>query len=207
MKPMAHEILTGWKELPKLAAIIGNEEGARRLLFVWTNMASPIAGDCDDFFTGPGPETDAERLKKMRSAAAHISALTPLLDQRMAWLVAVAMPGLSDGPEVADSTEVRLANVVASLESLLTDINRAAAQIKPKKGRQLRLTPSVVLLVSLIGNLKDLGVKFSVAENSKMVRAVRLCWEAAGLEGDPRDQMRTLHARQKGGVNDRIGQH
>lgn len=199
VKHQCSELLAGWDELAELAVIIGDERETKRLLFTWTNMARDIAGVGDDFLTGPAPEKDAEMLKKMRSAAGHLSALIPLLDRRMAWLVAVGTPGFSDGPEVAESADARLSDVVESLVSLKSDIDRSAAQLAPKKGRQLRPTPKVLLLISLVASLKELGVKFSDAENSKMVRAVRLFWQAAGLEGDPRDQIRTLKSRQKGG--------
>lgn len=192
------ELVAGWKEFADLVSIIGNERETQRLLFVWTSMAHAFAGERDDFFTGPEPEADAERLRKMQSASSHISALIPLLDRRMAWLLAVVSPGFHEGPEVAASTEARLTDVAQSLEALRTDIDRAVASIKPRKGRPLRPTPSVMLLVSLIGSLKGLGVVFSDAENSKMVRALRLFWQAAGLEGDPRDLIRTLKARRAG---------
>jgi hypothetical protein len=191
----SHKVLTGWQELAELVAIIGNERETQRLLFTWTNMAGLFAGEQDDFFTGPDPEKDAERLKKMRSVVKHISALIPLLDPRTAWLVAVAAPRFSEGPEVADAAEARLSGLVQSLASLRTDIEHAAASIKPRKGRPLLPTPLVMLLVSLVGHLEELGVAFSDAENSKMVRAVRLFWQAAGLDGDPRDSIRTLKAR------------
>lgn len=198
MKPQRPELLAGWNELAELSAIIGDERETQRLLFVWTGMARMFAGEREDFFTGPDPETDAERLKKMRSAVEHIAALVPLLDRRMAWLVAVQTPGFDDGPEVAHQSEERLAWLVQSLEALRCDIDRAAVAIKPRKGRPLRPTPPVLLLVSLTGSLEDLGVPFSDAENSKMVRAVRLFWHAAGLDGDPRDHMRSLKSRREG---------
>lgn len=198
MKPQRPELLAGWKELAELAAIIGDERETRRLLFVWTGMANAFAGDGDDFFTGPDPETDADRLKKMRAAVGHIEALLPLLDRRMAWLLALQSPSIYSGPEVAESTEERLSEVAQALTSLRVDIERAAAAIQPRKGRPLRPTPLIVLLVSLVGSLEGLGVPFSDAENSKMVRAVRLFWQAAGLDGEPRDQLRTLRARRAG---------
>lgn len=198
MKPQRPELLAGWQELAELATIIGDERETQRLLFTWTNMARQFAGERDEFFFGAAPEADAERLKKMRSAVDHISALIPLLDRRMAWLVAVQTPGFDHGPEVAEATERRLAGVVQSLQSLRGDIERAAVAIKPRKGRPLRLTPPVMLLVSLICSLEDLGVPFSDAENSKMVRAVRLFWQAAGLDGEPRDHIRSLKTRRAG---------
>lgn len=198
MKPQRSQLLAGWHELAELAAIIGDERETQRLLFVWTGMASMFAGERDDFFTGPDPETDAERIKKMRSASEHIAALLPLLDRRMAWLLAVQTPGFDDGPDVAHQAEARLAGVAQSLADLRSDIERAAVAIKPRKGRQLRPTPPVMLLVSLVGSLEELGVPFSDAENSKMVRAVRLFWQAAGLDGDPRDQIRSLKTRREG---------
>lgn len=198
MKPQRAQLLAGWQELSELTAIIGDERETQRLLFVWTGMASMFAGERDDFFTGPDPETDAERVKKMRSAVEHIDALLPLLDRRMAWLIAVQTPGFDDGPEVAHQTEDRLDGLGQSLAALRLDIERAAVAIKPKKGRPLRPTPPLMLLVSLTGSLEELGVPFSDAENSKMVRAVRLFWQAAGLDGDPRDHIRSLKTRREG---------
>lgn len=195
MKP---QLLAGWQELSELSTIIGDERETQRLLFVWTNMAGMFASQPDDFFTGPDPETDAEQIKKMKAAVVHIEGLIPLLDRRMAWLLAVQTPGFKEGPDVAQQTEDRLAGLVQSLAALQLEIERAAGAIKPRKGRQLRLTPHLMILVSLIGSLKKLGVPFSDAENSKMVRAVRLFWQAAGLDGDPRDQIRSLKARMKG---------
>lgn len=198
MNPKRPEVLAGWKELAELAAIIGDERETRRLLFVWTGMAQAFAGESGEFFTGPDPETDADRLKKMRSAVGHIEALLPLLDRRMAWLLALQSPSFDCGPEVAESTEERLSDLAQSLASLRIDIESAATAIQPRKGRPLRATPPIVLLVSLVGGLEELGVPFSDAENSKMVRAVRLFWQAAGLDGEPRDQLRTLRARRAG---------
>lgn len=198
MKPQQPQFLGGWHELSELAAIIGDEQETLGLLFHWTCMASVYGDVREDFFTGLDPETDAERVRKMRSAVEHIDALLPLLDRRMAWLIALQTPGFSDGPEVAHQIEARLDGLGQSLTALRLDIERAAVAIKPKKGRPLRPTPPVVLLVSLTGRLEELGVPFSDAENSKMVRAVRLFWQAAGLDGDPRDHVRSLKARRKG---------
>lgn len=188
------------KKVEELAALIGDRRDAQRILFVWVELVRCFFGASDDFFTGPAPETDAERVKKLRSAAKHIAALVPLLDQRMAWLVAVQTPGFRDGPKVSNRTERRLARLVHSLASLQADIERAAVANKPRKGRPLRPAPTVLHLVQLIANLKDVGVPFSAAENSKMVRAVRLCWEAAGLDGDPRDLIRSLKTKKMQGA-------
>lgn len=194
-----HQLLAGGKYLAELTTIIGDEPEALRLLFVWTGMAEKFGGERQDFFTGPNPQTDAQRTKKLHAAAKHISALLPLLDKRTAWLVAVASPGFNEGPEVATAMEERLASLVHQLSELRADIERATGAIPPpKKGRQLQLTPRVMLLVSLIGSLKNLGVKFSDGENSKMVRAVRIFWQAAGFEGDPRDLVRSLKVANRG---------
>lgn len=198
MNQQRTELLAGKQEQAELVAIIGDERETLRLLFVWGSMARLFADAGEDYFTGPDPETDAERLKKMRSAASHIAALVPLLDRRLAWLLAVQDPCFQEGPEVAERQEERLASLVHSLSTLGNEIERAAAAIAPKKGRPLRLTPPLMLLVSLVKSLEDLGVPFSDAENSKMVRAVRLFWQAVGFASDPRDLIRSIKARRKG---------
>ncbi len=190
-------LISGWDELGELVAIIGNERETRRLLFVWTNMAALFSDEAEDFFTGPDPETNAEALARMRAAMDHISALAELLDRRMAWLVSVKSPGFHEGTEVAEATEGRLADIVATLQSLRADIHRATEAIQVRNGRQLRPTPPLMLLLTLTSNLQELGVPFSAGENSKMVRAVRLFWQAAGLDGDPRDTLRTLGKRRR----------
>lgn len=203
------EAVTDWRNLvepphlAELVAITGNERVTGELLFVWVGVARQFAAADEDLFTGDTASTDAVRLARLRSAVGLISDLVPLLDTELAWLVASQTNGFTEGPDVAVAVEAKVLEVARSLVVLRGDIERAAQAIKPKKGRPLRPTPPLLLLISLTSRLEEIGLKFSAAENSKMVRAVRLFWQAAGLEGDPRDQIRTLLAKRVAGAKSR----
>lgn len=198
MSTSQHLVQTGATARSELTSVIGDAENANRIILVWCGIAAQFGGAAADLFTGPDPESDALRAKKLSEVEVHIDALTKLLDHRTSWLVACATPGFYDGPEVAEETEDRIAALVSDLERLRVEVARAARAVPaPKRGRKVHLSPRVMLMVTLVAELTQVGIPFSVAENSKMVRAARILWAAVEFEGDPRDLLRTFH-KQKG---------
>ncbi|MDP3809431.1 MAG: hypothetical protein Q8Q78_00370 [Hydrogenophaga sp.] len=191
-----HFVQTGGALREELISIIGDAATTDHVIFEWCSRAAVLGNSPADFLTGPDPETDGQRSKKLQGVLTHIDALTSSLDRRTSWLIACASPGFFDGPEVAEETETRLAVLVRELDRLGADVRRAERAIPaPQKGRQLHPSPRLVLLISLVADLQDAGIPFSAAENSKMVKAVRIFWSAVDFDGDPRDLLRTLHKR------------
>lgn len=184
------------ESLKELTPLIGDAEAARGILLSFLAMAE-IYGDMPrGTFTAKDGLTEGIRKTRLTATNSHLKALVPLLDDRLAWVTACYMPGFSDGPEIAEQNELRIREIQTQLKGLLADLTHALDRLPAvKSGRQFRATPYVMLMISLVAGLKEAGVKFSSAENSKLVRAVRICWSAAGFEGDPRDLVRTLAGR------------
>ena len=182
--------------LKELALLLGNEVEAQSILFMWRSMASIYGDGAPNIFTESHRKTDAQRLTDLRLTLDHIEGLIPLLDDRLSWVTACDMPGMFDGPEVAEENEVRIAALKASLVVLREDVALTIKKLPPvARGRKLELTPRVMLTIRLISRLKEAGLPTGTGERSKMVRAVRVCWDAIGFDGDPRDLMRSLEKR------------
>lgn len=180
----------------ELAQLLGDESAAKCILLNWSAMAAIYGDAVPGWFTGNVKKTAAERLDGLRVALSHIDGLIPLLDDRFAWVIACSMPGMSDGPEVAEENELRIAALKVSLVVLREDLTRTIKNSPPvARGRTLELTPRVMLIINLISQLKEAGLPMGTGERSKMVRAVRVCWDAVGFDGDPRDLMRSLEKR------------
>lgn len=182
--------------LKELGAILGSVGKAYAILFPWLGMVQ-IYGDAPkQSFTGGESRTDAKQLKQLKAVLGHIDALMPFLNDRLAWVTACASPEILEGPEIATEYEHRIGAIKESLTWLRSNVNTAKVKIPPiKAGRSLELTPKLMLLVSLLAHLKEAGIPMGTGERSKMVRAVRTCWDAAGFEGDPRDLLRSMEKR------------
>lgn len=201
MEPSRHFVQTGSALRDELISIIGDAEKTDRVIYDWCARAAVLGNAPTDFLTGPDPGTDAERTKRLGQIQTHIDALIPLLDRSTSSLIAWASPGIFDGPEVAYETESRLVALRFDLERLGADVRRAVlAAPAAGRGRPLRPTPRVVLMIALMADLRDVGIPSSAAENSKMVRAARILWSSAEFAEDPRDLLRTLLGRQKRGA-------
>jgi hypothetical protein len=142
--------------------------------------------------------TEAVERKRLADARRYMVELLPLLDNRLAWRTAINRPGFLDGPEVAEANEQRVETLKASIGELLDDLDATLKNLPPvARGASVQLTPLLLSTLSLTNDLEEAGVKRSSAESSKMIRALRICWEAAGLTGDPRDSLRMLERRSK----------
>ena len=180
----------------ELAELLGSMDEAQSILSKWLPMASIYRGAPLDTFTGEDSESNSQRLTRLKTALAHVEGLIPLLDDRLAWVTACYMPGMSDGPEVAEDNEQRIDALKTSLCALREDLARAVKKSPPVvRGRTLELTPRLMLTIDLISRLKQAGIPMSTGERAKMVRAMRVCWEAANIDGDPRDLLRSLEKR------------
>ena len=180
----------------ELAELLGSMDEAQSILSKWLAMASIYRGAPLDTFTGEDSESNSQRLTRLKTALAHVEGLIPLLDDRLAWVTACYMPGMTDGPEVAEDNEQRINALKTSLCALREDLARAVEKSPPVvRGRTLELTPRLMLTIDLISRLKEAGLPMSTGERAKMVRAMRVCWEAANIDGDPRDLLRSLEKR------------
>ena len=182
--------------LKELRLILGNADVADEILGTWLGMAAIYGDTPKKFFTGGDVCTAARRLDDLNTVLGHIDGLIPLLNNRLAWVTACNTPEILEGPEIAAEYEQRMAAIKESLSWLRVNVNLAVEKSPPvHRGRSLELTPKLMLIVSLIACLKEAGIPMGTGERSKMVRAVRTCWDAAGFEGDPRDLLRSMEKK------------
>lgn len=182
--------------LKELGTILGSVDTAHKILVPWLGMVQVYGDAPKNSFTGGESRTDAKQLKQLTAVLGHIDALMPFLNDRLAWVTACASPEILEDPEIATEYEHRIGAIKESLDWLRSNVNTAKVKIPPiKAGRSLELTSKLMLLLSLVANLKEAEIPMGTGERSKMVRAVRICWDAAEFEDDPRDLLRSLEKR------------
>jgi hypothetical protein len=138
----------------------------------------------------------SERLARVKAARRHAAALWELVDDDMApALVLGSAPGYED----VDMAIARLEEMKGSLRQLATALNQTATFVRVSPGRpRQRRTSEMWLLKSCRKLLLEAGLRDGTADRSRMVSAIRICWEVAGLEGDVRDLLRDLR-KERGG--------
>lgn len=186
------------EQVAALGKLVRDDAEAERMLLHFAGIAGEYPDVRSDEFMAPRERgrTHGARLKQMKTALKHLDALLPLLDDRLAWMISCYLPGMEDGPEVSIETEKRIADLCGALRATRADMANAIAKLPvAKRGHAMELNPRLMLTLSLIGWLKEAGIPWAIGERSRMVQAIRVCWDVADIEGDPIDLLRTLNGR------------
>lgn len=182
--------------LRELGNIVGGRDVAQNLLDAWRGVCAQLSMLLNDEFE---PTRNLQALqRRLQAAAKHAKSLAELLDDQVAeWIVI----GSSTDPRVESQaalavhcshTREEVAKLAGTLQRLVLNLEAAAAVVRVRRGRRVRLSPRNVATLWLINELIELGIENADGDGARMVRAVRLCWGTAGFEGDPRDFMRSV---------------